>query len=291
MLVNLSYTIANPYYSYKVVHFADEELNRVFQYNTRFIQVGKYLNHIQQLEDYQKYTHFRIDPKIPNFAYKDFVKYINSSNITSEQMDIHVSSFSMHTNFSYTFYRFEDLEKILNYYQMCMLYKNLAAFNQFFICSHIRYKNYCDCIQILNYLLYKEPELTNSLCFENCGHFADLAECLKICEQIGQPLIYDNFHNRLNGNYNVRRYIPRIIKTWENFPSIPIIHYSNGDEQGRHGTAINKEELFTILNMFKHSLNQIIVIIELKRPKDAIKKFRTETLDTINWNNYMSFYI
>ncbi len=291
MLVNLSYTITNPFPAYRLIKFDNKEIDQRYKFISHYANMVKYFKYIRGLDDFQKFGHFRINPKIPNFNYKIYKEFINQMSDNEDLFGIHANVFSMHANFSRTYYRYRDVGKIKNYYNLCMLYKQLSGFNEFIICSHLRFNDLNECIAIIQGITRQIEGLSNSLCLENCDRFADLVSCLQVHERTGQPIIFDNLHNTINGNYNIKDYSNAIIQSWKGSGHTPVIHYSHGNSLGRHGFDINKDQLLYILQVFSKHTEKLTVIVELRNAREAVYNFKRETLNLLQWNTDMSFYI
>jgi hypothetical protein len=291
MLVNLSYTVVNPFHTYEHIVPDDKSFENISRYKTRCRNMSKYLKSLRYSKDFQMFNHFRINPKIPKFDYMDFSQYMDTQNNLGDVFNVHACSLSMHAHFSFNYFRMKDLRKLKNYFKLCMLFKQSYALKKFYICNHLKYNNVNECIAIIQGITEQIGGLDESFCIENCDRFADLIDCLKVCERTNQPLIYDNFHNSLNGNYNLENYAKAIVSTWEESKSVPIVHYSRGERNGKHGYFIDTQQLLDMLNCFSQYTDKIIVIVELKNAREEIFNFRERTLNSLDWNNDMSFYI
>jgi UV DNA damage endonuclease len=110
------------------------------------------------------------------------------------------------------------------------------------------------------------------LVIENDHRSYSLADCLKIYQKTGIPVVFDVYHHQcLNQGESLRQSIILARKTWKKKDGKLVVHYSNqGKRKGSHSRHIN-------LRKFKSFLGQVKgldfdVMLEVKdKEKSALK--------------------
>jgi len=99
-------------------------------------------------------------------------------------------------------------------------------------------KKFIECYSTLSGAIKKR------IAIENDDHLFNLKDCLEIHQQMGIPIIFDNFHHECF-NYSKESIIQAIKKaslTWKVKDGLPMLDYSSqskGERKGKHATTLD----------------------------------------------------
>jgi UV DNA damage endonuclease len=86
-------------------------------------------------------------------------------------------------------------------------------------------------------------EIKERLAIEDDDRLFSVDDCYRIYEEVGIPIIFDNFHYSLNNNgEDLLSAMKKSFSTWKECDGIPMIDYSSqqqGDRKGRHSDEID----------------------------------------------------
>ena len=287
MYVNFSYIQNNPYIPKQRIKFDSEAFDKTFKLNV-FRNVNmQYFKRMRHTKDFFQCNHYRTLPYIPMYStYEELKSCLEKDTKLKNYFSNSVFSFSIHSAYSYNFFGVSHVEYIRDYFMKNLLLYEHMGINKFLICNHLRYAKQAEAMQIIAYLLTSVPRLTDAFCLENCEYFSDALDCLFFCESLGIPFIFDNLHNRINGEYKLCTLSKRITDTWSKHNNHVFAHYSEGDATGKHGDKIVIEDLIEMIAAFKPYTDNLTIMIEVKNAKQALNNFRIITQKRLNWSSW-----
>lgn len=125
-----------------------------------------------------------------------------------------------------------------------------------------------------------------SIVIENDEYHCDLDTCVKLSKLSRCPVVLDNLHNKLFGNYELsNNMLDSISKSWDYSDRLMKIHYSSysGLSNNGHGSFIDEDEISDLLERFKQHTNSIVIMLEIKNSLNAIEELMYKTYDKWYW--------
>lgn len=287
MNVYFTYVQNNPYIPKQRIQFSSEEKDRMFKYST-FLNVNiAYFRRMRHLNDFFQCNHYRLRPYIPvDISYQELNELLRNDTILRGYFSNSTTSFSIHAAYNYNLFSRNYFSLIKEYLIKNLLLFNHMGINDILICNHLRFYNYFDSLRVLEHLLSDIPNLNKMFCIENCEFFSDALKCLSFSNTLGIPFIFDNLHNKLNGNYDINGLAEKITNTWKSNDSHVFVHYSNGDSFGRHSDTIIVGEIVQLIEAFKPHTDKLTIVLELQNVKYALEIFKSNTKDMLNWSDW-----
>lgn len=119
-------------------------------------------------------------------------------------------------------------------------------------------------------------EIQHRLAIENDDRLYSLNDCLLIHQQIGIPIIFDNFHHEiLNNSENMHKAIRTASSTWKKKDGILMIDYSSQEKAvriGNHTRTIDEDHFTFFLNDVGNLDFDIMLEIKNKEKSALIAK-------------------
>lgn len=95
------------------------------------------------------------------------------------------------------------------------------------------------------------PEVKRRLVIENDDRLYTFADCQRLHEATGVPILFDSFHHELNNDgTSLRDTFPQFLATWAPQDGVPMMDYSSqecGKRVGTHCTAIDLNDFRRVL--------------------------------------------
>ena len=287
MKVNFSYIQNNPYVPKQRIKFDSEAFDKKYKLEMFYRINTQYFKRMRNTSDFFKCNHYRTIPYIPMyFTYDELEECLMQHTTIKNYFSDAITSFSIHSAYSYNFFSKSNVEYIRDYFKKNLLLYEHMGVKKFLICNHLRYSKQYEGMQVIAYILNTLPEIANSFCLENCEYFSDALDCLFFCEALGIPFIFDNLHNKINGKYRIKDLAKRITTTWKNHNYHVFAHYSEGDNIGKHSDKIIVRDLIEMIAAFKPYTDNLTIMIEVKNAKNALSDFRRITENELNWSSW-----
>lgn len=138
--------------------------------------------------------------------------------------------------------------------------------------------------RFLNNFKKLDIETQKMIIIENDDKIYNIADTLKLCNNIKVPMVLDYHHHICNNNnLNITEYINKIIKTWGN--EIPKIHFSspkNNKEKRSHNDYINIDDFIKFIDIIKALNKDIDIMFEAKAKDFALFKL----IRQLKYKNY-----
>ena len=124
----------------------------------------------------------------------------------------------------------------------------------------------------------KLPEIVKRrLVIENDEKNYSVKDCLKIYEEIGIPIVFDNLHHEvLNNGEDIREAMIMCFKTWQEKDGLPMIDYSQQNKKkrrGSHAETLDPKEFRLFVEKVKDLKFDIMLEIKDKE-KSALKALK-----------------
>lgn len=121
----------------------------------------------------------------------------------------------------------------------------------------------------------------NRLTFENDDKTYTAADTLKLCQQLGVPMVLDVHHHRCQHEEsdNLAELLPQIVQTWANTDLVPKVHMSSpkGAKDFRsHADNIKLEDLLPFLNLMGELNQDVDIMLEAKHKDEAVFQLMKE---------------
>ncbi|MBC7472966.1 MAG: UV DNA damage repair endonuclease UvsE [Candidatus Sericytochromatia bacterium] len=119
------------------------------------------------------------------------------------------------------------------------------------------------------------PDLIKKrLVIENDDRLFTLKDCMQISDEVGIPIIFDNFHNECNNNGETNSEAIKIFsRSWKKEDGIPMVDYSSqaiGERKGKHNSHIDIEHFRRFLEETTGS--DFDIILEIKDKEISAKE-------------------
>jgi UV DNA damage endonuclease len=124
------------------------------------------------------------------------------------------------------------------------------------------------------------------LIIENDERSYTVADCMKIHDVVGIPVVLDNLHHDANnGGESLSSAFEMARSTWKSYDGVPIIHYSSqasGNRLGKHALSIDLEDFRSVLNTLRE--HEFDLMLEVKDKENSAIKALTaaEQMDLLN---------
>ncbi len=118
--------------------------------------------------------------------------------------------------------------------------------------------------------------LKDSLAIENDDKVYNVNDTLLLCEKIGVPMILDYHHYLCNNDgEDIKDFLPRIYKTWQNKNINPKMHFSSPKsklkkEYRSHHDYIDPLEFIKFINILKKFNQDVDIMLEAKAKDEAL---------------------
>jgi UV DNA damage endonuclease len=121
-----------------------------------------------------------------------------------------------------------------------------------------------------NYRLL-HPSVRQRLVIENDDRAYTVADCLKVSEITGIPVLFDVFHHEVNGGGQpVAEVISRVAATWKKTDGIPMVDYSSQEprvRKGNHAARLDPRHFLIFLNASQPF--DLDIMLEIKEKEAA----------------------
>ncbi|WP_130807271.1 UV DNA damage repair endonuclease UvsE [Senegalia massiliensis] len=129
------------------------------------------------------------------------------------------------------------------------------------------------------------------LIIENDDKNYTIEEVIYISEKLKIPIVFDNLHNEINGNYNIFELFKKIYYSWKNEDGIPKFHYSQQAPYKRIGSHTQTIEPFSFLKYINKFNYDIDIMLEVKDKNLSVEKIMNLKADKLNiirdeWGKY-----
>lgn len=139
---------------------------------------------------------------------------------------------------------------------------------------------------IRNFKTFPE-EITSKLILENDDKTFTAKETLKLCKELGVPMVLDVHHHRCNNDgYTIEEILTDIMNTWEKELLPPKFHFSspkNGPYDRKHADFIDVKDFVEFIEICKKIDKDIDIMLEAKKKDlalfhlaDSIKELRRD---------------
>lgn len=119
-----------------------------------------------------------------------------------------------------------------------------------------------------------KPEIKNMIILENDDKIYNVKDVLEICEELKIPMCLDYHHYICNNEgEDIKDYLPKILKTWDNEKHPPKMHFSsskNKHEKRSHSDYINFVDFIKFINILKIYNIDTDIMLECKAKDDAL---------------------
>lgn len=120
-----------------------------------------------------------------------------------------------------------------------------------------------------------KPEIKDMIILENDDKTYTASETLSLCEELNIPMVLDYHHYLCNKNKkeNIKKLLPKIIKTWKKTNLNPKMHFSSPKDKKNfrsHSDYINYNAFIKFLNILKEQDKDIDIMLETKKKEDAL---------------------
>lgn len=263
LIFNKAYNIKVHRLTSKIVPLATHPVTEGWDY------ISDFKDELSQIGDYIKENDFRVS------AHPDHFTLINSENdkvLTDaiKDLDYHVRIFEA---MGLEDYRYKLVMHVGG------LYKNKAS-------SVERFKS--------NFI--KLPtRIRSRIILENDDKSYTAADVLRICKELGIPMVLDvHHHNCVNNGEDIEELLPEIFDTWDGQYYNPKIHFSSprGAKDFRsHADDIEYREFLSFLEIAKKADRDFDVMLEAKNKEKALLKLSGELgkikgIRTVNEGEY-----
>lgn len=130
-------------------------------------------------------------------------------------------------------------------------------------------------------------DITSKLILENDDKTFTAEETLKLCRELGVPMVLDVHHHRCNNNgHSIEEILPHIIDTWENELLPPKFHFSSpkaGPKDRKHADFIDVNDFIEFMEICKLIDKDIDIMLEAKKKDlalfhlaDSLKELRKD---------------
>lgn len=131
----------------------------------------------------------------------------------------------------------------------------------------------------------------NRLIIENDERNYTIEEVLYISSKIDVPVVFDNLHNQINGNFNINDVFESIISTWKDKDGTPKFHYSQQSpfkRIGSHTQTIEPYSFFKYINQFTGNIDIMLEVKDKNISTEKIIKLLHNDSNTIRneWGKY-----
>lgn len=132
-----------------------------------------------------------------------------------------------------------------------------------------------------------DKHIQNMIILENDDKVFNIKDTLYICETLNIPMILDYHHYKCNNEgENIKDYLDRILKTWNNQKLNPKMHFSspkNKREFRSHSYYIDAKDFIDFLEMIKEYNKDIDIMLECKGKDMALFKLVRELKTKTNY--------
>ncbi|MDO4369149.1 MAG: UV DNA damage repair endonuclease UvsE [bacterium] len=120
-----------------------------------------------------------------------------------------------------------------------------------------------------------DSEAKKIIILENDDKTYTAFETLLLCEELGIPMVLDYHHYLCNKGRkeNIKKLLPRIMKTWDGTDLNPKMHFSSPKDKKNfrsHSDYINYNSFIRFLNILKEEDKDIDIMLETKKKEDAL---------------------
>lgn len=130
-------------------------------------------------------------------------------------------------------------------------------------------------------------EITSKLILENDDKTFTAEETLKLCRELGVPMVLDVHHYRCNNNgHSIEEILPDIIDTWKDELLPPKFHFSSpkdGPKDRKHADFIDVNDFIEFMEICKSVDVDIDIMLEAKKKDlalfhlaDSLKELRKD---------------
>ena len=132
-----------------------------------------------------------------------------------------------------------------------------------------------------------DKNIQKIIVLENDDKIFNIKDTLYVCETLNIPMVLDYHHYKCNNeNENLKEYLPRILKTWDNQTLNPKMHFSspkNKKEFRSHNDYINDDDFIKFIEMLKPYNTDIDIMLECKAKDIALFKLIRELKTKTNY--------
>lgn len=130
-----------------------------------------------------------------------------------------------------------------------------------------------------------DQNIKDMIILENDDKTYNIEDTLSICEKLNIPMVLDYHHYKCNtGNLDIKKYLPRIIKTWKEQKLNPKMHFSSPKDKKNfraHSKYINPKDFIEFLKVLKPLNRDIDIMLECKAKDEALfrltRQLKTQT--------------
>ncbi|MBS4540125.1 UV DNA damage repair endonuclease UvsE [Clostridium sp. D2Q-11] len=131
----------------------------------------------------------------------------------------------------------------------------------------------------------------NRLIIENDEKNYTIEDVLYISDIINIPVVFDNLHNQINGNYEINDILNKVYKTWDAKDGNPKSHYSQQAPYKRIGSHTKTIEPYSFLKYINNMSKDVDIMLEVKDKNISTEKLMTLMNNDINvlrneWGKY-----
>lgn len=125
-----------------------------------------------------------------------------------------------------------------------------------------------------------DSSVRDRLVIENDHRIYSAADCIRISQRTGIPVLLDTFHHQLNGNgESLSEALRRCAETWTRIDGPLMVDYSSqepGARDGAHAKSIDLENFRRFLQLARTVGVEMDVMLEIKdKEKSALKALKT----------------
>lgn len=139
-------------------------------------------------------------------------------------------------------------------------------------------------------------DITSKLILENDDKTFTAKETLKLCKELGVPMVLDVHHHKCNNDgYSIEEILSDIMDTWKEELLPPKFHFSspkNGPKDRKHADFIDAKDFVEFIEICKTIDKDIDIMLEAKKKDlalfnliDSIKELRKDW----NWVDFSTF--
>lgn len=125
------------------------------------------------------------------------------------------------------------------------------------------------------------PAVRRRLVIENDDRLYSFADCWRIHEVTGIPILFDSFHHSLNHNgSSLEETLPRFVESWEERDGLPMLDYSSQEEGKRTGTHCGAIDLDDFAGFIRASAGyDFDIMLEIKDKETSALRARDLLLE------------
>ncbi len=128
---------------------------------------------------------------------------------------------------------------------------------------------------------YKLPKsIQTRIVLENDDRSYTVEDTLTLCKELQVPMVLDVLHDKCNPSPKpLAFYFQEILKTWDNYPTLPKIHFSSSLNQTYkwyHSEYIKWQDFQKFLPLLESAQRNVDIMLEAKAKDEALFRLRRQ---------------